>query len=226
MKETVTDPLLFFLVSILFGVCLQAIYDIIRGIRRVFYHKSVFLFIEDIGFGIFTAVMAFIFLCTYNDGELRGFFFLGIVIGMILYYQLCSKFLLRAVIHITEKLKKIIRQFEKVCLRPGIHIKRNLKWQLKKEKKQVTMALKKQIKRGGKSDNSKETKSAGSEDKDHHDHCSDICSHFSIFLYQSTTEIKEDRQRAAAGGIPDQETRREEKRIKEEKRIYQDKRIY
>ena len=38
--------------------------------------------------------------------------------------------------------------------------------------------------------------------------------------------IKEDRQRAAAGGIPDQETRREEKRIKEEKRIYQDKRIY
>ena len=146
MKETVTDPLLFFLASILFGVCLQAIYDIIRGIRRVFYHKSVFLFIEDIGFGIFTAVMAFIFLCTYNDGELRGFFFLGIVIGMILYYQLCSKFLLRAVIHITEKLKKIIRQFEKVCLRPGIHIKRNLKWQLKKEKKQVTMALKKQIK--------------------------------------------------------------------------------
>ena len=158
MKETVTDPLLFFLASILFGVCLQAIYDIIRGIRRVFYHKSVFLFIEDIGFGIFTAVMAFIFLCTYNDGELRGFFFLGIVIGMILYYQLCSKFLLRAVIHITEKLKKIIRQFEKVCLRPGIHIKRNLKWQLKKEKKQVTMALKKQIKRGGKSDNTKETK--------------------------------------------------------------------
>ena len=64
MKETVTDPLLFFLASILFGVCLQAIYDIIRGIRRVFYHKSVFLFIEDIGFGIFTAVMAFIFLCT------------------------------------------------------------------------------------------------------------------------------------------------------------------
>ena len=79
MKETVTDPLLFFLASILFGVCLQAIYDIIRGIRRVFYHKSVFLFIEDIGFGIFTAVMAFIFLCTYNDGELRGFFFLAIM---------------------------------------------------------------------------------------------------------------------------------------------------
>ena len=52
----------------------------------------------------------------------------------------------------------MIREFEKVCLRRGILIKRILIWQLKKEKKQVTMALKKQIKRGGKSDNTKETK--------------------------------------------------------------------
>ena len=36
MKETVTDPLLFFLASILFGVCLLAIYDIFRGLRGVF----------------------------------------------------------------------------------------------------------------------------------------------------------------------------------------------
>ena len=34
MKETVTDPLLFFLASILFGVCLQAIYD-----KRVFVYR-------------------------------------------------------------------------------------------------------------------------------------------------------------------------------------------
>ncbi len=61
-------------------------------------------------------------------------------------------------------------------------------------------------------------------DKDHHDHCSYICSHFSIFLYQSTTEIKEDRQRAAAGRIPDQETRRE-KKIKEKKNISRQKNL-
>ncbi len=158
MKETVTDPLLFFLTSIMFGVCLQAVYDIIRGIRRVFCHKTIFLIMEDIGFGILTAVMAFIFLCTYNDGELRGFFFLGIVTGMILYYRLCSRIFLTAVIYITEKIKRIIKQFGKVCLRPGIHMKRNLKWQLKKEKKQVTMALKRQTKRGGKSGSTKETK--------------------------------------------------------------------
>lgn len=158
MKETVTDPLLFFLASILFGICLQAVYGMIRGIRRVFYHKTLLLIIEDMGFGIFTAVTAFVFLCTYNDGQLRGFFFLGIMIGMILYDQLCSKMFLTAVIQVAEKMKRIIKQFGKVCLRPGIHMKRNLRWQLKKEKKQVTMALKKQTKRGGKSGNTKETK--------------------------------------------------------------------
>lgn len=158
MKETVTDPLLFFFASILFGICLQAVYGIIRAIRRVFYHRPVFLIIEDIGFGIVTAVTAFIFLCTYNDGQLRGFFFLGIMIGMIFYDRLCGKAFLISVIYITKKFKKIIKQFGKVCLRPGIHIKRNLRWQLKKEKKQVTMALKKQTKRGGQSGNTKETK--------------------------------------------------------------------
>lgn len=42
MKETVTDPLLFFLASILFGVCLQAIYDIIRGIQEYSIIKACF----------------------------------------------------------------------------------------------------------------------------------------------------------------------------------------
>ena len=106
MKETVTDPLLFFLASILFGVCLQAIYDIIRGIRRVFYHKSVFLFIEDIGFGIFTAVMAFIFLCTYNDGEVKRILFPRNCDRNDSILSIMQQVPLRAVIHITEEAKE------------------------------------------------------------------------------------------------------------------------
>ena len=50
-----------------------------------------------------------------------------------------------------------------------------------------------------------------------------------INLRQKSKKIAKEQQPfldAAAGGIPDQETRREERRIKEEKRIYQDKRIY
>ena len=44
-----------------------------------------------------------------------------------------------------------------------------------------------------------------------------------INLRQKSKKIAKEQ---AAGGIPDQETRREEKRIKEEKRIYQDKEFY
>ena len=46
------------------------------------------------------------------------------------------------------------------------------------------------------------------------------------FSYINLRQKSKKIAKAAAGGIPDQETRREEKRIKEEKRIYQDKRIY
>lgn len=158
MKETVTDPLLFFFASIIFGMGLQMAYDVIRGLRKEVHHKYVWVMIEDTGFAIFTAVTAFRFLCSYNAGELRGFFFLGIISGMILYSRLCSKIILSAVVHTTSRIKKILIRTAKFCQRPGIHIKRNLKWQLKKEKKQITMALKKQTKRGDQSGNTKETK--------------------------------------------------------------------
>ena len=73
MKETVTDPLLFFLRQFyLVYVCRQYMILFVE-FEEYSIIKACFV-IEDIGFGIFTAVMAFIFLCTYNDGELRGFF--------------------------------------------------------------------------------------------------------------------------------------------------------
>lgn len=148
MKETVTDPFFFFMVSIVFGMMLFVLYDVIRGVRRVCIHTMLRVMIEDIVYGIMVAVISFRFLCTYNYGELRGFFFLGIGIGMIIYYKILSEKILSVLVHILSNIQKLLKNVYKICLKPVIHIKRNLKWRLKKEKKQVTMALKKQRKRG------------------------------------------------------------------------------
>lgn len=149
MKETVTDPFLFFHLSIIFGMILFVLYDLIRGIRRVFIHKMLCVVVEDIVYGISVAVISFRFLCTYNYGELRGFFFLGIWIGMILYYKILSPKILLFLSYIFSNIYIIFKNIYNICINPIIHIKRNLRWRLKKEKKQVTMALKKQRKRGG-----------------------------------------------------------------------------
>lgn len=151
MQEVVTAPFLFFLRSILFGMGLVFCYDIIRITRSVFHHKPVFVVIEDFLFAVFVAVTSFLFLCTYNYGELRGFFFLGLFLGMFFYYRKASQGMRKRITGIFLRVKQL---FCKLCckiLRPMIYIRTNMKWTLKKEKKQVTMALKRQTKRGDRS---------------------------------------------------------------------------
>ena len=137
MQEVVTAPLMFFLSSILLGIGLIGIYDILRA---------------------FVAVISFWFLCTYNHGELRGFFFIGIFIGMFLYYIKISSYVISWLIYFFSRITNIFKIIYEIITKPMISIQRNIKWRLKKEKKNVTMALKKQTKRGGQSGTKEKTK--------------------------------------------------------------------
>ena len=158
MQEVVTDPFFFFLSSILFGMGLIFCYDILRTIRNVFHHNNITVIIEDLLFAIFTAVTSFLFLCTYNHGELRGFFFLGIFLGMSSYHMIVSKRVCKILCCILVILKQCFEIFSRTVTNPVICIWRNVKWRLKKEKKQVTMALKRQTKRGDRSGTKEKSK--------------------------------------------------------------------
>lgn len=157
MREGVTNPFLFFLTSIVFGMVVLFIYDIFRSMRILFHHKRIFVMIEDFGFAIFVAIMTFLFLYTYNYGELRGFFFLGIFLGMLFYHGKISFMVRRYLIKVLSIVRSVIRRVSDKIEKPVIYIKRNLKWRLKKEKKNVTMALKRQ-KRGDRSGTKKKIK--------------------------------------------------------------------
>ena len=137
---------------------LLCIYDIFRALRVVFHHKIVFVIIEDLFYAVCVAVVSFLFLCTYNYGELRGFFFMGIFIGMIIYYTKISPHTIPGMTGIFLSVKKFLKFIYKWFTKPMICIQRNIKWRLKKEKKNVTMALKRQTKRGGQSGTKEKTK--------------------------------------------------------------------
>lgn len=158
MKEVVTEPFLFFLTSVLFGIALFAFYDIFRALRSVFHHRPIMIAIEDIGFALTVAVTSFLFLCTYNYGELRSFFFLGIFLGMILYHIKLSRYIRHIWIYIFSWIRHFLIILYHGVTRPMIYIQRNIRWRLKKEKKNITMALKSQPKRGGQSGTKKKEK--------------------------------------------------------------------
>ena len=158
MQEVVTAPLMFFLSSILLGIGLLGIYDILRAFRAVIQHGLFFTAVEDILYFMFVAVISFWFLCTYNHGELRGFFFIGIFIGMFLYYIKISSYVISWLIYFFSRITNIFKIIYEIITKTMVSIQRNIKLRLKKEKKNVTMALKKQTKRGGQSGTKEKTK--------------------------------------------------------------------
>lgn len=99
---------LFFLSSIVYGVQLFLVYDVIRSFRRTWRHKKILIAIEDISFWIAASIFLFIRVYKWNNGILRWFFFVGIGLGTLLYYVVFSPYVLKFVCFLLKWLKMCI----------------------------------------------------------------------------------------------------------------------
>lgn len=86
MKLVIMNELRFFLNSIIWGVILLVIYDVFRIIRRIIKHNSFFVAIQDIFYWILCSILIFNMMYEYNNGIIRAFAVLAILIGMLLYH--------------------------------------------------------------------------------------------------------------------------------------------
>ena len=103
MKELYT-----FLMFILTGLAIGILFDIFRILRRSFKTKDFITYIEDILFWIFTGIILLYSIFTFNNGELRGFVFIGVLLGIILYILTLSKYLIKICVYAVNIIKKII----------------------------------------------------------------------------------------------------------------------
>ena len=81
-----------FLATAIAGVVLGVLYDCFRILRRVLRHKTVATTIEDAIFWIVSTLLMFIFLIGHNFGDIRGFIFMGLALGAVLYFTTLSRF--------------------------------------------------------------------------------------------------------------------------------------
>ena len=84
----------FLLVSILVGMGLFLLYDIFRIFRRIVPHQAVWIGVEDFFYWLLCTIIVFLMLYYENDGMVRGFALGGVVVGMILYFFLFSRFVI------------------------------------------------------------------------------------------------------------------------------------
>lgn len=112
VSENIFHELDFFAVSFVLGILLVLVYDCLRIFRRLITHGTVWISLEDLCYWIFTALVIFAMLYQKNDGLIRGFSIGGIVLGMLLYNQLISRYTVK---YIARILSRIIRFIEKIC---------------------------------------------------------------------------------------------------------------
>jgi spore cortex biosynthesis protein YabQ len=111
MNQEITVEIHFFLVSLLWGGIILLTYDALRIIRRLIKHGTFFLAFEDLIFWITASVFIFSMMYGQNNGVIRGFSVMGMMIGMIIYHFMFSNFIVNIVV---KAIKILLRPFSLV----------------------------------------------------------------------------------------------------------------
>ena len=111
-----------FLVFSLTGVAIGILFDFFRILRRTIKTSNIITYIEDVLFWILTGLLILYNIWYFNNGEIRIFMFLGIIMGILIYMSTLSNILikislkiLRVIINVLElPFKTIIGIFSKI----------------------------------------------------------------------------------------------------------------
>ena len=94
--------------AVIWGFELACFYDGLLIFRNTIRHKDIVIYMEDFIYWIFCAFFVFEHLYEIGDGYIRWYIALGVGIGMILYKLTLSKWIVKIVSYISNKIKEII----------------------------------------------------------------------------------------------------------------------
>lgn len=95
VSEAIGHEALVLGISILVGAALFLLYDFLRIFRRIIPHGSLWISVEDLIYWLIYTGVVFVMLYRENDGMVRGFAIGGLAFGMLLYFALLSRFVVR-----------------------------------------------------------------------------------------------------------------------------------
>lgn len=107
-----------FLYSVIGGIIIAFIYDIFRIKRKAIKTNAIFIHIEDFLYWIIVALVMFGVVYYSNDGEIRGFIFIGTVIGVTIYVMLLSRLVVGTSMIIIKAVYKTLHFIWKVLSYP------------------------------------------------------------------------------------------------------------
>ncbi|MBQ2917580.1 MAG: spore cortex biosynthesis protein YabQ [Clostridia bacterium] len=95
-------------IFILNGFLIGLLFDIFRILRKSFKTADFITYLQDILFWIITGFIILYSIFKFNNGELRGFIFIGIFCGVLTYMLIFSKIFIKINLSIINFFKKAI----------------------------------------------------------------------------------------------------------------------
>lgn len=127
MNKEILTELSFFLISMLSGCIILAAYDFLRIFRSLVRHNAFFTGMEDLLYWAAAGLFIFKMMQQYNSGIVRGFSIAGSLLGMILYQEAFSWFVVWLISSLMRLIFHIIYRIIGVLLLPLRFIGRGLK---------------------------------------------------------------------------------------------------
>lgn len=140
--EAVLGEAMFFLYAMGEGVGLFMLYDMFRVLRRIIRHGNLLIGLEDILYWVLCTIAVFLLLYRGNDGMLRAYAFMGILMGMLTYYLLLSRYVVTLSVLLFGGIFHVVGSILHYILRPFIKIGRKITAFFKKQLKKLFKAIK------------------------------------------------------------------------------------
>ena len=117
MNQDIVNECIVLMEGVKSGVILSICYDILRTIRRIIKHNELFIAIEDLVFFVLAGLYIFATLFENNNGIVRTFIIIGMIVGAYLFNSIIGKYLVKYISHFINMILKIIKKSIKMSLK-------------------------------------------------------------------------------------------------------------
>lgn len=119
MNEIIMNQLKILTIFAISGITISILFDIFRIRRKVLKAPNLLTYFEDILFWIISAIILLYTVMKYTTGELRIYMFVGLFIGILIYFKFFSKLIVKFFSSIIKFIIAIIVKIFKIILYPS-----------------------------------------------------------------------------------------------------------
>ena len=117
-NSNILNQLYSLLIFIISGIAIGLFFDIFRILRKTFKTPDIITYMEDALFWILTGFFLLFIIFVFQNGEIRNYTILGLIIGITIYMVTISKYFIRINVLILNLFQIIIQKIFKILLCP------------------------------------------------------------------------------------------------------------